>query len=201
MGTLSAAPSGSDFPRSWVRRVLSGPAADSPAQAYAHLGRGHSCVALPPLAYPSPPATVASWLLLGPTNMCQCLEGSLCRPLHGNLPHFLWASSQMFPNRRGPPRPPDKHGPTGPSPACSAGSPPSGIASCRGNLLCPRKCKSGCERDSVSGAIVWHFLLGIGPRPQSRSGFLAFLRHARLPRVPCLPGALGWDCVEEAAGS
>lgn len=51
------------------------------------------------------------------------------------------------------------------------------------------------------GLLFGTSFLASGRGPRAAPGFLAFLRHARLPRVPCLPGALGRDCVEEAAGS
>lgn len=81
---------------------------------------------------PSPLATVASWLLLRPSAFrpCWCPEGSLCRPPHGNLPHFLRASAQVLPKHGGPPRPPDSHSPAGPSPASPA-------LFCPGTLLTP----------------------------------------------------------------
>lgn len=54
---------------------------------------------------------------------------------------------------------------------------------------------------SSQGLLFGTSFLALGRGPRAAPGFLAFLRHARLPRVPCLPGALGRDCVEEAAGS
>lgn len=86
-----------------------------------------------------------------------------------------------------------------PSPACSTGSPPLGITSYRGSLLCLWKCKSGCEGDRLEGAIVPRFLLGTGPWFQSCSRLLAS-SAARLLPSGLSQGPLGWDCVAEAAG-
>lgn len=66
--------------------------------------------------------------------------------------------------------------------ASSHRKPSLGIISYRGNLLCPWKCKSGCKRTVLLGAIVWHFLLGSWPRAPRPSA--AQLRRAwDLPRL------------------